>query len=306
MIGVGKMGGNMTRRLLEEGHRVTVADRHPEKRTPLVEAGASEAVSVEALITALAAPRVVWSMVAAGEATERVVGLATDLLSPGDVLIDGGNSHYTDTLRHAAALGTRGIRFLDAGTSGGVWGLKEGYCFMVGGDREAFDRVQPILRSLSHPNGGYAYLGTAGAGHFAKMVHNGVEYGLMQAYGEGFELLRSSAYGYDLGEIATLWQRGSVVRSWLLELLDRALAADPDLSAIRGVVADSGEGRWTVLAAVEAGVPVPAMSSALFARYASRQDDSFSAKVAAALRNQFGGHAVQKSGDRETGEEVTR
>jgi 6-phosphogluconate dehydrogenase len=237
----------------------------------------------------------VWLMIPSGDPTEMAFQTLLGLLEDGDILIDGGNSNFRDSIRRAEEAKKKGIRFLDAGVSGGIWGLAEGYCIMAGGDRPAFETVEPILATLA-PEDGYAHVGPSGAGHFVKMVHNGIEYGLMQAYAEGFELLRAiDGYDLDLDQISGLWQHGSVVRSWLLELLQRAFEADPGLEQIRGYVQDSGEGRWTIHEAIEASVPIPAISAALFARFASRQDESFAAKVNAALRNQFGGHAVESA-----------
>jgi 6-phosphogluconate dehydrogenase len=233
-------------------------------------------------------------MVPAGDPVDQTVSALLPSLSPGDLLVDGGNSNYRDAVRRAGELEKKGIDWLDAGTSGGIWGLKEGYCLMVGGKKSAFEKAEPLFRTLA-PEGGYHHAGPSGAGHFAKMVHNGIEYGMLQAYAEGFEMLKSSPYPYDLKAIAELWQKGSVVRSWLLELTARALAQDPDLSHVRGYVDDSGEGRWMVKEGVDAGVPLPVITHALFARFQSRQKESFSARVIAALRKEFGGHAVRRS-----------
>jgi 6-phosphogluconate dehydrogenase len=230
-------------------------------------------------------------MVPAGEATEAVLAQLAATCSPGDVIIDGGNSFYKDSVRRAGEFAAKGLRYLDQGTSGGVWGLSEGYCLMVGGDRAAFDQVEPALRTLAPPNG-YRWLGPAGAGHYSKMVHNAIEYGMMQAYAEGFEILRASDYKYDLADLSDLWMQGSVVRSWLLELAGRAFAKDPDLAQLKGVVQDSGEGRWTLAESLDRAVPMPVLALSLQMRFRSRQDDSFAGKVLAALRNEFGGHAV--------------
>jgi len=240
----------------------------------------------------LAPPRVVWLMVPAGDITEQTVEQRRELLADGDVIVDGGNSNFRDTQRRAKEVSDRGIRFLDCGTSGGIWGLENGYCLMVGGEREAFDHAEPIFEALA-PTDGYAYVGPSGAGHFVKMVHNGIEYGLLAAYGEGFEIMKASEFDLDLPEIAGIWRYGSVVRSWLLELLVDAFRKDPKLDSIRGYVEDSGEGRWTVLEAIEENVPAPITALSLFSRFASRQEESYSAKVIAALRNEFGGHAVK-------------
>ena len=237
-------------------------------------------------------PRVVWLMVPAGNTVSEMIDAISPLLSEGDIVVDGGNSYYKDSIDRAEKLRDRGLRFLDVGTSGGIWGLKVGYCMMVGGEEEAFRRIEPAVRSLA-PAGGYSHVGPSGAGHFVKMVHNGIEYGMLQAYAEGFELLESSSYNLDLGGVAKLWNRGSVVRSWLLELAESALSADPGLRQVQGYVEDSGEGRWTVLEAVEQAVPAPVITASLFSRFRSRQDDSFASKVIAALRREFGGHGVR-------------
>ena len=290
-VGLGKMGGNMVRRLLAEGHEVVAWARSAEAVDAAVGDGAVGAVSLEDVVARLDPPRVVWLMIPAGDPVESSIASLRPLLSTGDVVVDGGNSRFTDSARRAAELETGGIGFLDAGTSGGVWGLKNGYCLMVGGRPEPFREVEPALRTLAPPDG-YALVGPPGAGHFVKMVHNAIEYSMLQGYGEGFELLSSSEYGLDLPRIARLWTQGSVVRSWLLDLLVLALEADPKLQSIKGYVQDSGEGRWTLHEAIERSVPMPALADALFARFTSRQEESFSAKVIAALRNQFGGHAV--------------
>ncbi|MDW7981403.1 MAG: decarboxylating 6-phosphogluconate dehydrogenase [Thermomicrobium sp.] len=298
IVGLGRMGSNMARRLLRGGHRVVVHNRSPEPIRALELEGAIGAFSPEAVVTALTRPRVVWLMVPAGEPTEQMLERFAALLEPDDILIDGGNAYWKDSVQRAQRLRAHGIRFLDVGTSGGIWGLEYGYCLMIGGDESAFQIVEPAFATLA-PENGYRYLGPAGAGHFAKMVHNGIEYGLMQAYAEGFEILQHSPYRYDLGELATLWNNGSVIRSWLLELAARAFASDPQLTTIRGYVEDSGEGRWTVLTAIEEDVPAPVITLSLQMRFRSRQDDSFAAKVVAALRREFGGHAV-KTTEQET------
>jgi 6-phosphogluconate dehydrogenase len=238
-------------------------------------------------------PRAIWLMVPSGDPVDQTIEQLLPHLTAGDVLIDGGNSHYKDSIRRAERLKAQGFHFIDAGTSGGVWGLQVGYCLMVGGEREIVARLEPIFMTLAPPNG-YLHVGPSGAGHFVKMVHNGIEYGMMQAYGEGFELLQASQFGLDLAKIARLWNQGSVIRSWLLELCDNAFAKDAQLSSIKDYVEDSGEGRWMVQEAVERSVPVPVLMASLFARFASRQEHSFSAKLVAALRNEFGGHAVRK------------
>jgi 6-phosphogluconate dehydrogenase len=294
MVGLGKMGGNMVTRLLRGGHRVSVFDLDPAvvKKVGSAE-GATGAGSLEELVQSLEAPRVVWVMVPAGDPTEATLKQLAGLVQPGDVLIDGGNSNFHDSKRRGAELAGRGIGFIDAGTSGGVWGLEVGYCLMVGGDGGAVRIAEPIFRTLA-PEDGYLHVGPVGAGHFTKMVHNGIEYGLLQAYAEGFEILHASEFPLDLQKIAGLWNHGSVVRSWLLELLERAYAQEgPDLEGIRGWVADSGEGRWTVQTAIDLNVPAPVITLSLFARFASRQEESYGAQVIAALRNQFGGHAVK-------------
>jgi 6-phosphogluconate dehydrogenase len=294
MVGLGKMGGNMVQRLLRGGHEVAVYDLNAEAVQKLAALGATAASSLEELAGALQAPRVVWVMVPAGDPTEQTLRSLAGLLQPGDVLIDGGNSNFHDSKRRAAELGARGIGFVDAGTSGGVWGLENGYCLMVGGSDESVRVCEPAFVTLA-PENGYLHVGASGAGHFTKMVHNGIEYGLMQAYAEGFEILHKSEFGLDLERIAGLWQHGSVVRSWLLELLERAYAAEgQELERIRGWVADSGEGRWTVQTAIDLDVPAPVITLSLMARFASRQDESYGAQVLAALRNQFGGHAIKE------------
>jgi len=286
MVGLGRMGGNMTERLRGDGHEVETYARTAPERT---------ADSLVELATQLEQPRVIWLMIPAGTPTEHTVQNLLPLLEDGDTIVDGGNSNFRDSIRRAAQAKEKGVYYLDAGVSGGVWGLAEGYCLMVGGEAEAFATVEPAFASLA-PESGYAHVGPSGAGHFVKMVHNGIEYGLMQAYAEGFELLQGvEDFDLDLRQVSALWQHGSVVRSWLLELLERAFEEDPGLEGIRGYVEDSGEGRWTVHEAIDASVPVPAIALALFARFSSRQDESFAAKVNAALRNQFGGHAVQAS-----------
>ncbi len=295
MVGLGRMGGNMTVRLVRRGHEVVAFDPGPEAVERAVRAGAAGAASLDALVKELEPPRVVWLMVPAGDITENTLRELGGLLSAGDVVVDGGNSYYKDSMRRAEQLAAGGIRFLDCGTSGGVWGLENGYCLMVGGDGEAVRIVEPAFVALA-PEGGYAHAGRSGAGHFTKMVHNGIEYGLLAAYGEGFEILEKSEFDLDLLQLSSIWRYGSVIRSWLLELLHDALQRDPSLGSIRGYVDDSGEGRWTVQAAIDEDVPAPITALSLFARFASRQDESFSAKVIAALRNEFGGHAVKAEG----------
>jgi 6-phosphogluconate dehydrogenase len=287
LVGLGRMGANMAERLRRHGHEVEAYARTDPART---------VASLEELVSRLEPPRVVWLMVPAGEATEGAYETLLGLLSPGDVLVDGGNSNFRDSQRRGKGAAEKSIRYLDAGVSGGIWGLEGGYCVMVGGEADAFAVIEPLCRDLTDP-GGYAHVGASGAGHFTKMVHNGIEYGMMQSFAEGFEIMNASEFDLDLRQLAALWQHGSVVRSWLLELLERALDEDPGLESIRGYVQDSGEGRWTVFSAIEEDVPAPVLTLALFARFASRQDESFAAKVNAALRNQFGGHAVKRVGD---------
>src|SRR5438552_3240383 len=283
MIGLGRMGGNMTKRLEERGHDMKTFD-------PGVE---STADTLEELRDQLDAPRSFWMMVPAGKVTEDTFQTLLALAAPGDVIVDGGNSNFHDSQRRYAESQKKGIKFVDAGVSGGIWGYANGYCLMVGGDDDAVAQVEPVFLDLA-PDEGYAHVGSTGAGHFTKMVHNGIEYGLMQAYAEGFEVMKASEFDLDLHEIAGIWRYGSVVRSWLLELLYAAFEKEGrHLEAIRGYVEDSGEGRWTIHEAIAEDVPVPVITAALFARFASRQDESFAAKITAALRNEFGGHAVQ-------------
>ena len=285
MVGLGRMGGNMTERLRRDGHEVRTFD-------PKVE---STAGTLAELAGQLEPPRAVWLMIPAGEITENAFQELLGLLGDGDAIVDGGNANFRDSQRRAGEAAARGVGFVDAGVSGGVWGLENGYCLMVGGDERPVTLLEPVFRSLAPPDG-YAHVGPAGAGHFVKMVHNGIEYGLMQAYGEGFEIMRASGLDLDLEQIAGIWRYGSVVRSWLLELLHAAFEAEgKDLEQIAGYVEDSGEGRWTLFEAINESVPAPAITAALYARFASRQDESFAAKVSAALRAQFGGHAA-KSG----------
>jgi 6-phosphogluconate dehydrogenase len=283
MIGLGRMGGNMTARLDQHGHDVKTYD-------PGVP---STADSLAALRDQLEAPRAFWMMVPAGKITEETFQTLLTLADEGDTIVDGGNSNFRDSQRRYAEAREHGVNFVDAGVSGGIWGLRNGYCLMVGGDEEPVRRIEPIFTALA-PEDGYAHVGAAGAGHFVKMVHNGIEYGLMQAYAEGFEVMERSEFDLDLREIAGIWRYGSVVRSWLLELLHDALEKEGnDLARLRGYVEDSGEGRWTIAEAIAEDVPVPVITAALFARFASRQDESFAAKITAALRNEFGGHAVR-------------
>ncbi len=294
LIGLGMLGLNMSLRLLRGGHQVVAFDMDPKRAPELGKDGGTAAGSLEDLVKKLSAPRVLWAMVPAGKPTEDQVDFAYAHLSKGDVFIDGGNSNFRDSQRRAKKLAERGISFLDAGTSGGIWGLQVGYCLMVGGEKAAFQIAEPIFKTLAPPNG-YLHTGPAGAGHFVKMVHNGIEYGMMQAYAEGFEILKTSEFSPDLRAVAQLWGQGSVVRSWLLELLERAFAEGGNgLDKIKGYVEDSGEGRWTIQAAIDQNVPAPIITLSLMQRLASRQPESFAAKITAALRNQFGGHAVKK------------
>ncbi len=291
------MGANMATRLLRGGdngdkHAVVVYDRSTEAIAASVAEGATGAHDLADLVGKLTAPRAVWIMVPAGAATESTIDELLALLAPGDVIIDGGNSNFRDSQARAKRCAVKNVAFLDAGTSGGIWGLANGYCLMVGGDPAAVKRVESVFVTLA-PKDGYAYVGASGAGHFSKMVHNGIEYGMLAAYGEGFEILERSEFKYDMHQLAELWLHGSVVRSWLLELAEIAFRADPELSGIRGYVDDSGEGRWTVQAAIDENVPAPVITLSLISRFVSRQDESFSAKVIAALRNQFGGHAIK-------------
>ncbi|HEY2999288.1 MAG TPA: decarboxylating 6-phosphogluconate dehydrogenase [Acidimicrobiales bacterium] len=283
MVGLGKMGGNMAARLADKGHEVVGYDAFSDQ---------SQVASLAELVERLEPPRVVWVMIPAGEPTEQTVRLLRDLLHAGDVVVDGGNSNWHDSVRRGEELAAAGIGFVDCGTSGGVWGLQEGYCLMVGGAPEHVAIVQPLFDALRPPDGGFVHAGPVGTGHFTKMVHNGIEYGLMQAYAEGYELLTRSGLGIDVDGALDAWRQGSVVRSWLLDLLVRALQQTPDLHGIAGVAEDSGEGRWTVQEAIERGVATPAISAALFARFVSQEKESVAMKAIAALRNQFGGHAV--------------
>ncbi len=293
-IGLGKMGANMVERLIRGGHEVIAYDRDGGAIKAAAQLGAKGATSIASAAGLLAHPRIVWIMVPAGPITANVIDELSGSLEAGDIMIDGGNSYYADTIQRADALRKKGIRFLDAGTSGGIWGLKEGYCLMVGGEEEAFKIVEPVFRSLA-PEHGYAYMGKNGSGHFVKMIHNGIEYAMLQAYGEGFEILNAKKeFDLDLRKISLLWNRGSVVRSWILQLCGDALEKDPGLESIRGYVEDSGEGRWTVFEAIQENVPAPVITLSLLQRIASRQEGSFSAKLIAALRNEFGGHAVRK------------
>ena len=291
-VGLGRMGANMVRRLVRDGHQVVAFNRTPEKTREIMTEGAEGAFTLAELVAKLPAPRAVWVMVPAGDATEAMIEELIGLLEPGDTIVDGGNTNFHDDVRRHARVGEKGLRYVDAGTSGGVWGLSVGYCLMVGGDRDAVEPLEPIFRTLA-PADGYAHVGGPGAGHYVKMVHNGIEYGLMQAYAEGFEIMHASDYDLDLAQISGIWRYGSVVRSWLLDLLHDALAKNAEFGGIKDWVADSGEGRWTVQEAIDRDVPAPVITLALQARFRSRQDESYGAKVLAALRNEFGGHAVK-------------
>jgi 6-phosphogluconate dehydrogenase len=292
-VGLGRMGANMVRRLLRDGHQVVAYNRTPEKTKEIAGEGATPAFSIAELVDKLEKPRAVWIMVPAGDATEAQIEELLEHLEAGDTIIDGGNTNFHDDQRRQRDLAAKGINYVDAGTSGGIWGLQVGYCLMVGGEKEAVEPLEPIFTSLA-PEGGYLHVGGPGAGHYVKMVHNGIEYGLMQAYAEGFEIMHASSYELDLAGISELWLHGSVVRSWLLELAGRAFRANgPDLEHLKGYVEDSGEGRWTVQEAIDHDVPAPVITFSLLTRFRSRQDDSYGAKVLSALRNEFGGHAVK-------------
>jgi len=292
-VGLGRMGANMVRRALKDGHEVVAYNRTPEKTKEIEGEGATGAYSIAELVAKLEKPRTVWIMVPAGDATEAQIQELMEHLEPGDTIIDGGNTNFHDDQRRHGELAAKGVHYVDAGTSGGIWGLQVGYCLMVGGEEEAVKPLEPIFLSLA-PKGGYLHVGGPGAGHYVKMVHNGIEYGLMQAYAEGFEILHASSYGLDLAAISELWMQGSVVRSWLLELAGRAFRANgQDLTHLQGFVEDSGEGRWTVQEAIDHDVPAPIITLSLLTRFRSRQSDSYGAKVLAALRNEFGGHAVR-------------
>jgi 6-phosphogluconate dehydrogenase len=320
MIGLGRMGGNIVRRLLRHGHQAVAFDVSPQAVAALAAEGATGSGSVEELVQKLAKPRAIWSMLPAGDITENMIARLADLLEPGDIVIDGGNTFYKDDIRRAKALATKGIRYVDVGTSGGVWGLERGYCMMIGGDKDAVEHLDPIFQALAPGRGsieatpgrahldpraeqGYIHAGPVGAGHFVKMVHNGIEYGLMQAYAEGFDILRhknsaelpeSERYDLNMADIAEVWRRGSVISSWLLDLSAIALAKEPDLASFTGSVADSGEGRWTINAAIEEAVPANVLSAALFARFRSREESTFGEKLLSAMRFGFGGHVEQK------------
>jgi 6-phosphogluconate dehydrogenase len=294
MVGLGRMGANMTQRLLDGGHRVVVTDLNAQAVAASESAGATGSPALADVVARLTGRRAIWMMVPSGAPVQSTIDTLAPLLAKGDIIIDGGNSNYHDSMRRGQELAARGIEYVDAGTSGGIWGLKEGFCLMVGGTSDAVGYIEPALKTLAPPDG-YAHVGPSGAGHFVKMVHNGIEYGMMAAYGEGFELLAGGQFDLDLHQVSALWQQGSVVRSWLLSLAERAFESDPRLESIKGFVEDSGEGRWTVLEALDQDVPLPIITLSLMRRFASRQPSSFSAKVQAALRNEFGGHAVQSA-----------
>jgi 6-phosphogluconate dehydrogenase len=295
MVGLGKMGANMSSRLLKAGHKMFVFDRNPGKIHKLEESGAAGVESLEGFVQAMQAPRVVWIMVPAGEPTQATINRLSEVLEAGDLIVDGGNSNYRDTLDRAITLKEKGLLLVDVGTSGGIWGLAEGYSMMVGGETEAIDRLRPVLETLAPAaDQGWGHVGPSGSGHYVKMVHNGIEYGLMQAYAEGFEILKAKEeFDLDLHQIAQIWRFGSVVRSWLLDLTAEALGEDQDLEGIKGWVADSGEGRWTIADAIDLDVPAPVITLSLLMRFVSRQEESYAAKLLAAMRNKFGGHAVK-------------
>ncbi len=292
IVGLGKMGGNMAERLVRAGHRVVGHDRAEASRAALAAVGGEPVASLADLVAALPAPRAVWVMVPSGAPTRAVLAELQTLLAAGDTVVDGGNTDWREDAARGEQLAQAGIRYVDAGVSGGVWGLANGYCLMVGGGADAIEHLRPVFTSLA-PEDGFAHVGPVGAGHYAKMVHNAVEYGMMESLAEGFEMLATAPHGFDLAQVAEVWRHGSVVRSWLLDLAERALDADPRLDGIRGYVADSGEGRWAVETAIAQDVPAHVFAAALFTRFRSRQDDSFAMKMLAALRNQFGGHAVR-------------
>lgn len=299
MIGLGRMGMNMVRRLLKGRHKVVAYNRTPDRIKEIVKEGADGAYSLDELVEKLKPPRLAWLMLPAGGPVNEHIKELQDLLGQGDILVDGGNSYYKDDIRHERELTPFGVHYMDVGVSGGIWGLKIGYCLMVGGDRDTYKHLAPIFKTLA-PRDGYLYCGKTGSGHFVKMIHNGIEYGMMAAYGEGFDILKASPYGKDLdfAQVAHLWNQGSVVRSWLLELAETAFEKDKELSSLSGYVEDSGEGRWTVQQAIDTAVPAPVIASSLFQRFRSRETDAFSDKVLAALRQEFGGHAILKAGEK--------
>ncbi len=294
-IGLGKMGANMVERLLMHGHNIVAFDLNKDNVKSIIDKGATGVFSLEELIEKLESPKKIWLMVPSGNPVQHVIDVVAPLFSKNDVVLDGGNSYYKDSVKRYNDLKSKGINFLDVGVSGGVWGLKEGYCVMVGGDKSAYEQCEPVFKSLA-PENGYKYIGASGSGHYVKMIHNGIEYGMMQSYAEGFELMHVSDYNINLEEVSGLWRNGSVVRSWLLELLNDAFKNDADLKGLEGYVEDSGEGRWTVQDGIEKSIPLPVITDSLYARFRSRQSESFGAKILAALRNEFGGHNVKKKG----------
>ncbi len=297
MIGLGRMGGNMTQRLLLGGHRVVAYDSNEEAVQALLSHGIVGASSIDDLVGQLEPPRAIWVMVPSGEITENTINSVASHLDIGDIVLDGGNSNYRDSMRRASALAEKGVKFMDVGTSGGIWGLDEGYSLMIGGDADTFRQMEPIFQTLaSGPDKGYGHVGPAGTGHFVKMVHNGIEYGLMQAYAEGFELMEAKKeFNLDIAKISQVWRHGSVIRSWLLDMIAASLKEAPELDEIQAYVEDSGEGRWTVQESIDLGVPIPVIALSLQSRFRSRQDCPFGARLLAAMRNQFGGHAVRKA-----------
>ncbi len=297
MVGLGRMGMNMARRLLQGGHQVVAYNRAPEKTHEIISEGGEGAFSLDELTDKLSGRKIVWLMLPAGPLVDEHIKQLQNLLSTGDIIIEGGNSNFHDDIKRAENLAKQGMHYIDAGVSGGIWGLKVGYCTMVGGEKDVFEYLEPIFKTLAPPEG-YLYCGPAGAGHFVKMIHNGIEYGMMQAYAEGFSLLEASKYGknFDYEKISHLWNQGSVIRSWLLELMEGAFADDPKLDELQGYVDDSGEGRWTVEEAIASRVPAPVITAALFQRFSSRRDNSFENRFLAALRREFGGHAVKIKG----------
>ena len=297
LIGLGKMGGNMARRLIRDGHQIVGYNRSPELTRELAESeGIQAAFSLDEVLENLIQPKVVWIMIPAGNPTETVIDSLSHLLEDGDIIIDGGNSNYQDSIHRGEKLAKKGVKFIDVGTSGGIWGLSEGYSMMVGGEKDAVKFITPLLKTLApDKEKGWGHVGPIGAGHFVKMIHNGIEYGMMQAYAEGFDILKAKGdFQLDLQQIAEIWRFGSVIRSWLLDLTAQALEENPDLDGIKGWVADSGEGRWTVFESIDLDIPAPVITAALQARFASRIEENFAAKILAAMRNQFGGHAVKK------------
>jgi 6-phosphogluconate dehydrogenase len=295
-VGLGKMGANMVKRLMRGGHQVVAFNRSPGPVQEVAQEGAIPSTSLEDLVSKLQKPSIVWIMLPAGDVTENHLHQLMSILEPGSVVVDGGNSNFKDTVRRAEMLKAKGFHYVDVGTSGGIWGITEGYSMMVGGEKEAVEQLRPALETLAPGvNQGWGHVGPSGAGHYVKMVHNGIEYGMMQAYAEGFDIMRAKAdFGLDLAQIAEIWRYGSVVRSWLLDLTARALSENPTLEGIKGWVADSGEGRWTVFESIDHDVPAPVITLSLLMRFVSRQEDNFAAKMLAAMRNQFGGHAIKK------------